>query len=215
MRPRAGRLCRRATSGSRRATTTWSCAPTARRRGSRSCRRRRELVPTGRRRSLPLRRRVLRVRNAAVIMTGMGQDGLRGCQQVREAGGQLWRRTRRRRSCGGCRDSSLTRALRTPCPSEGHRRRDLPTRRGQLGNPFRARRRSEGARHACKCAPDDLRPDLVYRRSSIVIEAGKEYLVESRLAPLARAEGFASIDDLVATLRSQPANGLHAGSSRR
>jgi chemotaxis protein methyltransferase CheR len=51
--------------------------------------------------------------------------------------------------------------------------------------------------------------DLVYRRSAIVVEAGKEYLVEARLAPLARAEGFASIDEMVAKLRTQPANALH------
>ena len=51
--------------------------------------------------------------------------------------------------------------------------------------------------------------ELVYRRSAIVIEDGKEYLVESRLAPLARAEGFESIDDMIAKLRAQPAHGLH------
>jgi chemotaxis protein methyltransferase CheR len=52
--------------------------------------------------------------------------------------------------------------------------------------------------------------DLVYRRSAIVIENGKEYLVESRLGPLARTEGFASIDEMVSKIRAQPANGLHA-----
>jgi chemotaxis protein methyltransferase CheR len=52
--------------------------------------------------------------------------------------------------------------------------------------------------------------DLVYRRSAIVIEVGKEYLIESRLAPLARAEGFASIDEMIGKMRAQPANGLHA-----
>jgi chemotaxis protein methyltransferase CheR len=55
----------------------------------------------------------------------------------------------------------------------------------------------------------DFIRDLVYRRSAIVIEAGKEYLVESRLLPLARAEGFASIDEMVGKMRAQPANGLH------
>ena len=40
----------------------------------------------------------------------------------------------------------------------------------------------------------DFIRDLVYRRSAIVVEAGKEYLVESRLGPIARQEGFASID---------------------
>ncbi|MGA3122825.1 MAG: protein-glutamate O-methyltransferase CheR [Polyangiaceae bacterium] len=52
--------------------------------------------------------------------------------------------------------------------------------------------------------------ELVYRRSAIVIEGGKEYLIESRLGPLARAEGFASIDEMVGRLRAQPANGLHS-----
>jgi len=56
----------------------------------------------------------------------------------------------------------------------------------------------------------DFVRDLVYRRAAIVIEHGKEYLVESRLMPLARAEGFASINDMVARMRAQPANGLHS-----
>jgi chemotaxis protein methyltransferase CheR len=43
--------------------------------------------------------------------------------------------------------------------------------------------------------------DLVRARSAIVLEPGKEYLVESRLAPLARAEGHESIADLVVELR--------------
>jgi chemotaxis protein methyltransferase CheR len=38
--------------------------------------------------------------------------------------------------------------------------------------------------------------------AGIVIEAGKDYLVESRLGPLARKEGIASIDTLITTVRS-------------
>ena len=49
---------------------------------------------------------------------------------------------------------------------------------------------------------------LLRDRSVIVLEAGKEYLVESRLLPIARGEGFASLSDLVARLRSSLANGL-------
>jgi chemotaxis protein methyltransferase CheR len=52
--------------------------------------------------------------------------------------------------------------------------------------------------------------DLVYRRSAIVVEPGKEYLVESRLAPLAREQGFASIDAMIDHLRARPANDLQA-----
>lgn len=39
--------------------------------------------------------------------------------------------------------------------------------------------------------------DLVRRESAIVLERGKEYLVEARLQPLARAAGCADIDDYV------------------
>ncbi|MDX2193591.1 MAG: protein-glutamate O-methyltransferase CheR [Gemmatimonadales bacterium] len=51
--------------------------------------------------------------------------------------------------------------------------------------------------------------DLVRQQSAIVIEPGKEYLVESRLASLARGEGFASVEQFIAQLRSRPQNGLH------
>lgn len=43
--------------------------------------------------------------------------------------------------------------------------------------------------------------ELVYRRAAIVLEAGKEYLVEARLGPVARQAGLPSIDDLVRKLR--------------
>jgi chemotaxis protein methyltransferase CheR len=51
--------------------------------------------------------------------------------------------------------------------------------------------------------------ELVRKRSAIVLEAGKEYLVESRLSSVARDEGFDSIDHLVQALRQTRANGLH------
>lgn len=44
--------------------------------------------------------------------------------------------------------------------------------------------------------------DLVHRRAAILIETGKEYLVDARLAPIARAHGLASVDALVAKLRA-------------
>ncbi len=50
---------------------------------------------------------------------------------------------------------------------------------------------------------------LVYEHSAIVIELGKEYLVESRLSPLAIREGFCSIEEMILKLRSQPYTDLH------
>ena len=50
--------------------------------------------------------------------------------------------------------------------------------------------------------------DLVRKQTGIVLETGKEYLVESRLAPMARREGFGSLQELVARLRVGSGNGL-------
>ena len=50
---------------------------------------------------------------------------------------------------------------------------------------------------------------MVRERSAIVLEGGKEYLVDSRLTPLARQEGFASLSDFIGHLRTKPSNDLH------
>jgi len=50
---------------------------------------------------------------------------------------------------------------------------------------------------------------LVLDQSAIVLEEDKGYLVESRLQPLARREGFASINLLVQKLQAEPINILH------
>lgn len=50
--------------------------------------------------------------------------------------------------------------------------------------------------------------DVVRRRSAIVLEPGKEYLVESRLIPVARASGDATIGQLVQRMRKEPAGKL-------
>jgi chemotaxis protein methyltransferase CheR len=52
--------------------------------------------------------------------------------------------------------------------------------------------------------------ELVQRRSAIALECGKDYLVESRLLPLARAQGLGSVEELVRRLKSQPEGPLHA-----
>src|ERR1700733_15905858 len=61
-------------------------------------------------------------------------------------------------------------------------------------------------------SPSDLDyvRDVVYRQSAIVIDEGKEYLVESRLGPLARSEGLDSIGALVSRMRGPSRDGLSA-----
>ncbi len=50
---------------------------------------------------------------------------------------------------------------------------------------------------------------LVREHSALAIEPGKEYLVESRLDPLARQEGFPSFQQMVKSLRVGPFGDLH------
>lgn len=50
---------------------------------------------------------------------------------------------------------------------------------------------------------------MVRTRSAIVLEPEKAYLVQSRLEPLAKREGFATLDVLVDKLRSSPYGPLH------
>ena len=51
--------------------------------------------------------------------------------------------------------------------------------------------------------------DFLLKRSAIVLDEQKIYLVETRLQPLAQREGFASVSDLVVKMKSVPVNGLH------
>jgi len=50
---------------------------------------------------------------------------------------------------------------------------------------------------------------FVHQESAIIIDPGKEYLVESRLTPLAYEEGMTSVQKLLERLRGESANGLH------
>ena len=50
---------------------------------------------------------------------------------------------------------------------------------------------------------------LVRSRSAMVLEDGKEYLIQARLAPLVRQEGVPTIEHLVAKLRDRPEGPLH------
>lgn len=51
--------------------------------------------------------------------------------------------------------------------------------------------------------------DLVHRSAALVLEPGKDYLVESRLGPLARKAGFSSVREMVADIRHQPYGPIH------
>jgi chemotaxis protein methyltransferase CheR len=50
---------------------------------------------------------------------------------------------------------------------------------------------------------------LLRKQSGIGLDAGKEYLVETRLQPVAKQAGYASLAELITRLRSGPLNHLH------
>jgi chemotaxis protein methyltransferase CheR len=54
----------------------------------------------------------------------------------------------------------------------------------------------------------DMIRKLLHDRSAILLDSDKQYLVESRLAPILRQRNLGSIGELVAQLRSEPGNGL-------
>ena len=51
--------------------------------------------------------------------------------------------------------------------------------------------------------------ELILERSAIVIDAEKEYLVQSRLEPVAKEAGLGSLEELVAKLQGTPYGHLH------
>lgn len=51
--------------------------------------------------------------------------------------------------------------------------------------------------------------DLIRQEAAIVLEPGKEYLVESRLSPVARRAGFASLEAFVADMQRDLRGGPH------
>jgi len=55
----------------------------------------------------------------------------------------------------------------------------------------------------------DYVAQLVKNEAAIVLEPGKEYLVENRLAPLAAQEGYGSLNNFIGKLKASSINGLH------
>ncbi len=51
--------------------------------------------------------------------------------------------------------------------------------------------------------------DLVRKKSAIVIEEGKDYLIESRLTQVARTAGFEGVEAMLVHMKKGPVNGLH------
>ena len=147
-------------------------------------------------------------RGLGVIMTGMGQDGLQGCRRIKEAGGQVLAQDEA---------SSVVWGMPGFVARAGLADRVLPLgqlpaeilRRGRGGSPHRGggggrgRRASRLKRMPISAKDFDFIRELVRQRSAIVLDAGKEALVESRLSLLARREGVDSMEELLRRLHAE------------
>ncbi len=51
--------------------------------------------------------------------------------------------------------------------------------------------------------------DYLYRESGLVLDNGKNYLLECRLIPILRRQKLSTLNDLCVSLQRNPANGLH------
>lgn len=50
---------------------------------------------------------------------------------------------------------------------------------------------------------------LLYKQAGLVLDPGKEYLVEARLMPLARTEGYATFNVMIDTMKKTPVGEIH------
>ena len=144
-----------------------------------------------------------------VVMTGMGQDGLRGCERIYELGGQVWAQDEASSvvwgmpgfvAKAGLADKVLP--LNQLAPEIAHRVMIGRERVREWKPTF-----GTGGGHwpdmTLSTAEFNYVRRLVLEQSSIVLDADKGYLVESRLLPVARREGFASLNLLVEKLQSR------------
>ena len=127
----------------------------------------------------------------ALVLTGMGSDGLRGAQAIAAAGGSILAQDEAdQRGVGHARPGRACR----PLLGRAAARRDrapahAPVRGGQGVTP----------------QDFDYLRQLLRQRSGLVLSAEKQYLAESRLLPVARKHGLAGLGELVGKLKATTA----------
>ena len=135
-------------------------------------------------------RKVYGDRALAVVMTGMGEDGLDGARELKAAGGSVLAQDE---------ESSVVWGMAGAVANAGLAEAVLPVT--ELGDEIVAAG-TRGPR-LNMLEPQDFLfvRDLIRAESGMVLADGKEYLVEARLRGLSRREGLSGLSELVRRLR--------------
>ena len=127
----------------------------------------------------------------AVVLTGMGQDGLRGAEAIRVAGGQILTQDEATSVVWGMPGFVAQAGLADAVLPLDALAAEID-RRVAVGRLVFAIGTGRMTTTFTDAEFTYIR-DMVRTRSAIVLEPGKEYLVEARLAPLVRELGLGSI----------------------
>ena len=125
----------------------------------------------------------------AVVLTGMGQDGLRGCKEL-ESGAHIVVQDEASSVVWGmpgfiAREQIADRVL--PLQEIGP---EITRKVGVFRHSTRSREKSVSVATTIEAAEYAYLQAFMRERSAIVLDPGKEYLVESRLMPLVYTEGL-------------------------
>ena len=190
---------------SRAATGTW--------RSLRRCARRRpahaapdpgaagESLPARRRCALSLRGRVYGAGVLAVVLTGMGSDGLAGCRIIREQGGSVLAQDQATSTVWGMPGAVAQAGLAQQDSSA--RRTSLRKSSGSPAATATANARELRPRRWCSHGADSASVDygylrqLVFGLSQNVLDPSRDYLFETRLSKLLRNQGMTHLEELV------------------